>query len=77
MGGVLRDRDPDGSDVRQLTFGEQRDGFPSWSPVGEWIAFDRVVTRENIEILVTRLDGSELINVTNNPARDAFPNWGD
>ncbi|RLC84092.1 MAG: hypothetical protein DRJ03_15250 [Chloroflexi bacterium] len=28
----------DGSDLRQLTFGEPDDGSPVWSPDGEWIA---------------------------------------
>jgi TolB protein len=66
----------DGSDVRQLTFGEQRDGFPTWSPDGEWLAFDRMISRDDAEIVVLRLADGELINVTNDPARDAFPAWG-
>src|SRR5262245_4652049 len=29
----------DGSDARQITFGEKSSGNPQWSPDGKWIAF--------------------------------------
>jgi Tol biopolymer transport system component len=59
----------DGSDAASLTRNpEVRDGHPSWSPDGAWIAFERTNAASNrTDIWVVGADGS--------PVRDITP-WG-
>ncbi len=65
---------PDGSDVRQITFGPGQKSQPKWSPDGAKIAF--VSNQEgNKEIYVMNADGSNPHNITNNSADEFDPAW--
>ena len=48
--------------------------YPSWSPDGTKIAFQRNINGD-YEIYVMRADGSNQINLTNSPGYDMIPNW--
>ncbi|MCE5258012.1 MAG: DPP IV N-terminal domain-containing protein [Chloroflexi bacterium] len=64
----------DGSDVLELTTGEQNDTNPVLSPDGQKIAF--VSDRDgNREIYVMGIDGSNPVNLTRNVAEDWTPAW--
>jgi Tol biopolymer transport system component len=67
----------DGSDQRRLTDNRQTrnyDSFPTWSPDGSRIAFQRIV-HGNWEIFVVNADGSGETNLTNRPWADWRPAW--
>ena len=58
----------------RLTDGTGDDGWPTWSPDGQWIVFesDRGGDREIWRI---RVDGSDLTRLTNSPGEDRHPDW--
>lgn len=58
----------------RLTDGTGDDGWPTWSPDGQWIAFesDRGGDRE---IWKMRVDGSDLFRLTNSLGEDRHPDW--
>ena len=64
----------DGSVVR-LTSNNFFDGYPSWSPDGQKIAFSS--DRDgNVELYVMNQDGSNVVRLTNTAnAGEAFPSW--
>jgi TolB protein len=64
----------DGSDVRRLTEHLGDDGYPSWSPDGEWIAFDSD-RFGSIDLFVMRADGSELTRITDDEGSEQAPVW--
>ena len=64
----------DGSEERRLTDTPGLDGFPSWSPDGERIAFTSEDAKASA-IYVMNSDGSGLTKLTDNPAEDSFPAW--
>lgn len=64
----------DGSDVRRLTEHLSEDGYPSWSPDGEWIAFDSD-RFGSIDLFVMRADGSELTRITDGDGYEQAPVW--
>ncbi len=51
------------------------EGYPSWSPDGQLIAFDSDRTDDNSEIHVMRADGSQVHRVTRSPGADLAPLW--
>jgi TolB protein len=64
----------DGSNVRRLASGSNRDAVPAWSPDGRQIVFQSE-RDENWEIYVISADGGEARNLTVNPAFDVKPDW--
>ena len=64
----------DGSNRRQLTFGESNDSCSSWSPDGLQIAFSSMRDR-NWEIYIMNADGSDARRLTDDPAADWNPAW--
>jgi len=66
---------PDGSDLRQLTFGSSENNDPAWSPDGHQIAFSSNQDGNN-EIYIIDADGENLRRVTTiEGPRDNDPNW--
>ena len=65
---------PDGTNLRRLTFHDAADLEPAWSPDCRQIAFssDRDGNRE---IYVMNADGSDVHRLTNNPGEDTTPAW--
>lgn len=64
----------DGSKVTQLTGTNSDDAYPSWSPDGRYIAFNRY-TNGNWEVYVMDSDGSDVERLTNNDYDDSYPTW--
>jgi Tol biopolymer transport system component len=68
--------DVDGSNATRLTRGPGvLQGSPSWSPDGQWVAFDAGSEIGKMAIWVIRTDGSGLRQVTRGPGKGAVPSW--
>ena len=68
------DSESHGSDMRQLTFGNDEDDSPAWSPDGKKIAF--VSLREGVsQIFVMNADGASVLQLTNGHAENIHPTW--
>jgi len=65
---------PDGSEVQRLTTHPYSDGYPQWSPDGQWIVFESWRDGNN-EIYLMRPDGSDVRRLTDHPAHDENPVW--
>ena len=66
--------DADGKNQRRLTHHPADDGWPSWSPDGQKIAFSSYRNGGNIQIFVMDSDGQNPIRLTNE-ANDKNPAW--
>jgi TolB protein len=63
-----------GSEMRQITFGEAEDDSPAWSPDGKKIAF--VSVREGVQqIFVMNADGTDLLQLTSGNAENIHSTW--
>jgi len=63
-----------GSDMRQLTFGNDEDDSPAWSPDGKKIAF--VSIRNGVsQIFVMNADGTNVRQLTTGTAENIHPAW--
>jgi TolB protein len=58
----------------QLTNGGNN-AASSFSPDGQWIAFNSLRNNDQADIFIMRPDGSDLRQVTNNPEPDWQPQW--
>lgn len=67
----------DGTNPKQLTFGDVEDYAPVWSQDGTRIAFTRDFPGEiyDREVFVMNSDGSGQVNITNRIGWDAHPSW--
>ena len=67
--------DADGSEARQLTFGNFWEWTPTWSPDGTHIAVGRLVEETRYDIYMVPLDGGLEERVTDDPYDDMDPSW--
>jgi Tol biopolymer transport system component/predicted Ser/Thr protein kinase len=68
--------DIDGSNATRLTRGPGAlQGSPSWSPDGQWVAFDAGPESGQMDIWTIRTDGSGLRQVTRDPSSEIVPSW--
>lgn len=66
----------DGSRQTRLTFNGAGDGYPTWSPNGQQIAFDTDLHGEdNLEMYVMGVNGKNQRRLTVHPAYDGDPHW--
>jgi Tol biopolymer transport system component/sugar lactone lactonase YvrE len=65
---------PDGSNVRRLTFNAFDDEHPNWSPDGRMIVFNSF-RNDSFDIYVMRADGGGERRLTFPPGGGAFPAW--
>ena len=67
-------RSNNGSEMRQITFGEAEDDSPAWSPDGKKIAFASV--RNGVQqIFVMNADGTDMRQLTSGNAENIHPTW--
>ena len=66
--------DSDGGNLTRLTFNEESDAYPVWSPNGRQIAFSSSRDK-NREVYVMDADGSNQRNLSNQPGYDSFADW--
>jgi len=64
----------DGSNERRITTNPAHDGWCTWSPDGQHLAFKSKRTG-NLDIFTIDLRGGQATNLTNNPANDDSPAW--
>ena len=64
----------DGTQQKRVTFGENNDSFPSWSPDGKQIAFCSN-RHGNNDIFVMNAEGSDVRRLTSHEANDSAPIW--
>jgi TolB protein len=66
--------DADGTDLRQVTSGPQKDTNPNFSPDGASLAFARI-TAAGYDIFTIGIDGAGLIQLTSEKGNDRDPVW--
>jgi TolB protein len=65
----------DGSGQRRITTSPYTDHYPTWSPDGRWLAFDRNINGQADPYLVSA-DGGQLVQLTNDPHTNEWdPVW--
>lgn len=66
---------PNGSHLRQITFGYHDEGSHAWSPDGKWIAFASYMQGGGMEIYRMNPDGENIQRLTDNPTGSSTPTW--
>jgi TolB protein len=61
--------------LMQVTNSPQYDSAPSWSPDGQWLAFETYLN-DNLEIAIVNVASGEIIPLDQNPASDHSPCLG-
>ena len=61
-------------EIQQVTNTPQYDSAPSWSPDGQWLAFE-TYQNENLEISVVNVATGEMLPLTQHAASDHSPAW--
>ena len=64
----------DGSAIEQITFNEDDDVYPVWSPDGTKVLFVSNADGDN-EIMTINADGTDLTQITFNEWSDSYPHW--
>ena len=68
--------DLDTGSITKLTDGDAEFGFPTWSPDGEWLAYNQRSGDTRREVWLMRPDGSEAQLLSKDPERDlSHPQW--
>ena len=66
----------DGSgEAHLLSIHPFEEGFPAWSPSGEFISFSSFRNDGILEVFLINADGTSLTNLTNNPSGDGLSDW--
>ena len=64
----------DGSEARQVTNDEYHDGYPGWSPTGDWLVYDSA-RDGNTDLYLVPVDGGPQKRVTMDKAEDRHASW--
>ncbi len=75
-GGDIWVCDLDGSNAVQLTANNANEDAPCWSPDGTQIAFERLWSLQDYEIILINADGSGIHALTTNTEHDMYPSFG-
>jgi len=67
--------DSDGKNPRNVTNNPAFDGWPSWSPDGERLAFASNRGGSDYNVYTMRFDGTEVRQLTNLKGRCTSPKW--
>lgn len=65
----------DGSNIRQITFGDSPNFEPAWSPDGQKIAYVSESEDNYYQIYVMNKDGSNISQLTDNDLGGEHPDW--
>jgi TolB protein len=66
---------PDGKELKQLTFDTVDNNSPSWSPDGRWIVFASGRDNDESDIYIMDADGHNETRLTDTPGDDSHPHF--
>jgi Tol biopolymer transport system component len=68
----------DGSHLTRLTSADEDAFFPTWSPDGQWIAFQTISQEgRQSDIFIIRPDGSQRTRLSDGTTYDSLPTWSN